>query len=309
MRNNQDKGSIALIAMVAFIALLGFGSLATDMAVLYVEKSRLQHAVDASALAGSQELPYNSDAAISNAFQYATTNNVNLTSVQVSADNREILVITEKDVPLYLARILGIESRVVTASARAGVLPAHTVIGSVPLSVTPHDFVWGEEYLLKTAPPEGVSGWYGPLIITESGARSYEDGLAYGCDPPLSVGQILQVEHGNMAGATKKGIDTRLSLDTRVPRNTFEDHDRNAPQIVYVPVVEVVSTEDNSIHEVKILGFAAFFIEEATENGEDAIIKGRYLQTIVSDGREISYLNEHLEGSNEYGLFASKLLN
>lgn len=310
MNNNQgqnkDRGSIAILTVLVLTVLLGFGSLATDMAVLYAEKSNLQNAVDASALAGSQELPHNPQAAISKASEYALANDTVLSSVVISADNKEIKVTAEKNVPLYLARILGIESKNVGASARAAILSPNSLVGVVPLSITNQDFSFGEEYTLKSA-PENDSGWFGPLRIDGQGSPVYENALAYGSSTPVSIGDIIAVEPGNMSGPTQSGLASRLNSDTRVPQNTFEDHDRDAPQIMYIPVVEVISHSGSSVHEVEVIGFAAFFVEDYSGSGNESFIKGRFLQTLVSSGKENSSLNNTAE-TNDFGLSVSKLI-
>ncbi len=306
MNKNKDKGSIAVLTVLLLTALLGFGSLATDVAILYAEKSNLQNAVDAAALAGSQELPQDPQAAINKATEYASANNTVLGSVIISADNKEIKVTAEKDVPLYLARVLGIESKIVEASATAAILSPTSLTGVVPLSITNQEFVFGQEYTLKSA-PENDSGWFGPLRIDGQGSPVYEGALAYGSNSPVAIGDIIEVEPGNMSGPTQSGLATRLSSDTRIPQNTFEDYDRDAPQIMYIPVVEVVSHSGNSVHEVEVVGFAAFFVEDYTGSGNDSFIKGRFLQTLVSSGRDNSSISG-TEESTDFGLSVTKLM-
>lgn len=305
----QDRGSILIVTVLTLTVLLGIGALSTDMAVLYAEKAKLQNAVDASALAGAQELPARPQTAYSKAAEYASSNSTAPYTIDIYNQNKEIKVSAQKEVPLYLARILGIHSKSVSAQARAAVLSAHSLIGVAPLSITMRDFVYGQEYTLKHAPPEGESGWYGPVRLDSQGASTYEAALTHGNTVPLSVGQILEIESGNMSGPTKRGLANRLASDTRVPGNTFEDHDSNAPQIVYIPIVEVISRDNSSIQTVKILGFAAFFIENLTQNGNDCFITGRFLQTIVSLGRETSPLTPPEDDPlSDYGLYSVKLL-
>jgi len=305
----RDQGSMLILTMVVLTALLGIGALSTDMAVLYVEKSNLQNAADASALAGAQELPGKPQSAYSIADQYASSNHTALSAIKISSNNKEVLVTAQKEVPLYLARFFGISSKVVSAEARAAVLSAHSIKGVTPLSITMRDFVYGQEYTLKNAPPAGENGWYGPVRLDGQGASTYEESLADGCTSPLSIGQILEIENGNMSGPTKKGLENRLASDHRIPKNTFENHDSNAPEIVYIPIVEIAARDNSTVQEVKILGFAAFFIENLTQSGNDCWITGRFLQIIVSQGNETSpILAGEDDPTNDYGLYSVKLL-
>lgn len=305
----KDRGSITILTVIVLTAVLGIGALSTDMALLYAEKSNLQNAVDSAALAAAQELPNHPSTAHAIAVEYAANNDTVLSSVEITNYNKEILVTAEKEVPLFLAKILGFHSSPVSAHARAGVSSARSLTGIVPLSITMQNFVVGQEYTLKNAPPEGVNGWYGPVQLDGNGASSFEDDLANGCSTTLSIGQILQIENGNMSGPTRQGLEARLESDTGISKNTFENHDRDAPEIIYVPIVEIVSSQNSAVQQVKILGFAAFFIENVTHNGNDSLLTGRFLQTIVSLGRETSPLNPP-EGDPlyDYGLYTTKLL-
>jgi hypothetical protein len=316
MKKKNDQGNFAFLSALILTVLLGFSAICTDMALLYAEKWNLQNAVDASALAGAQELPDDPEAAIAIAYQYCLDNGMTIAYAEVSSNNKEILVSTEKNVSLHLAKILGMDSKIVKASARAAVLPAHTLVGAVPLSITMQDFIYGKEYTLKSAPPEGEGGWYGALRIDGQGSPTYEAALAYGSKSSLFIDQTIEVEHGNISGPTNRGLQTRLASDTRIPKNTFEDHDRNAPQIIYIPVVEVITKNDESIQAVKIIGFAAFFVEAVNGSGNDCFITGKFLKTLVSSGRERSSLADSInsgEGiltgdSPEFGLLTAKLL-
>jgi len=307
--NGKNRGSIAVLTAIFMTVLLSAAAFTTDFAVLYVEKSRLQNAVDSAALAGAQELPDNPITASMTALEYASNNDTTLTKIDITNNNKEIHVSAQKDIPLFFARIFGVNSSLVGAQSGAGVYPASSITGAVPLCITDRNFVYGQEYTLKTAPPEGQTGWYGPVRLDGSGANLYEDALLHGNNLPLSKNQILQIETGNMSGPTRKGLNGRLNSDTRVPKNTFEDHDTYAPQIVYIPVVEVIARMGTAIQEVRILGFAAFFIENVTQSGNDCFITGRFLETMVSLGRESSPLNSGLDDpSSDFGLSSVKLL-
>lgn len=312
-RPKKDQGSIAILTALSLTVILGFCALATDMALLYAKKSHLQNSVDAVALAAVQELSKDGGQASAHlqAIEYASNNNIALSSLQIS--NSEVSVHSQKEVPTLLAKVLGITSETVSADATARLFSPQSVVGAVPLSIKMQNFVFGQQYQLKSAPSDGESGWYGPIRLDGQGANVYQDELTNGCNKPLEVGQIVEVEHGNMSGPTQKGLEDRLALDTRVPTNTFESHDNDAPEIVYIPVVEVISLLENSIHEVKILGFAAFFVEDVTGTGNDSIITGRFLKTIVSHGSESSSLNDLINAEQSgslknYGLLTPKLI-
>ncbi|WP_206810780.1 Tad domain-containing protein [Paradesulfitobacterium ferrireducens] len=321
----KEQGNVAIIVTLGLTALIGMGALVADVGVLYARHAHLQNALDAAALAGVQELPQNTDRAKEVATAYAAENGVNGISVEFRSGNAEIVVRAEESVPAYLATIWGIKESTIGASSRAIMVPPQSLSGAVPLSVEEQDFVYGEEYTLKSGANGGKKdkddftrgGWFGALELSGNGARNYETDLANGYQGTLSIGQVLEVKHGNMSGPTSKGISERLDRDTRVPRNTFADFDRDAPEIIYLPIVKVLSHNGNSVHEVEIVGFAAFFLEGVEGNGVDSIVRGRFLRTVVTRGQAGGSLADLLKSEQEmedgntlsdFGLYAPKLL-
>jgi hypothetical protein len=104
-----------------------------------------------------------------------------------------------------------------------------------------------------------------------------------------------------MSGPTRRAIEYRFAQDNRIPPNTFYDHDRNAPQILYVPVVEPYGVSGSHVHSVRILGFAAFFVTGIPGSGNESEIEGYFIRTVKSGGGS--------EDQANYGLTTSKLVN
>ncbi|SHH84905.1 TadE/TadG family type IV pilus assembly protein [Desulfosporosinus lacus] len=335
----QERGSVVVIVTLSLTVLLGFCAVVADMGLLYAQKAHLQNSVDAAALAGVQELLKGPSDATSMAIDYATKNGVADVNVSVEANNAIIVVQAKQQVPTYFARIWGITEEQISVSARAMLLPPMGLYGAVPLSIQEQDFVFGQKYILKSGGGSGTSewyldddknnsvkrygeeygtsGWYGALELSGTGANTYESDLANGYQGSLFVGQILNVKHGNMSGPTADGINTRINRDTRVPRNTIDNHDRNAPQIVYIPIVRIISESGNSIHEVQIVGFAAFFLEGVAGNGNESIVTGWFIRTLASNAHNKDHLSDSLKteeeiengaASNDYGLYTPKLI-
>lgn len=321
----KERGSIVVLVALGLTVLLGFGTLVTDIGLLYVEKAKLQNAVDAAALAGVQELPSNPSRARLIAQDYANQNGTPTISVHFEANNSKITVTAEKKVPTVLARIWGITEGEVSAKASAMMVPPTSLSGAMPFSIEKQDFVYGVTYTLKSGSDKdednaGVRypGWFGALRLGGSGASNYEDNIKYGYKGTLSIGDILEIENGNMSGPTEKGINNRLAQDTRIPKNTFDNYDRNAPQIVYVPIVEIIDRDGDSVHQVKIVGFAAFFLEGVAGNGNESIVTGRFIKTLVPNEQSNDRLSDLLAqeekmetGTSEadFGLYTPKLVD
>ncbi len=335
----QERGSVVVIVALSLTALLGFCAIVTDIGLLYAQKAHLQNSVDAAALAGAQELPTNLNDAKVIAMDYAERNGISNVSVTFEANNTKIVVQASKQAPTYFARIWGITEEQISVSSRAMMVPPTALTGAVPLSIQEQDFIYGQKYVLKSGggsgttdwyldddknnsvkksgDESGTSGWYGALELTGTGANTYEYDLANGYLGTLSVGQIVEVKHGNMSGPTADGINTRLSRDTRVPKNTIDNYDRNAPQIVYIPIVKIISESGNSINEVQIVGFAAFFLEGVAGNGNDSVVTGWFIETLTSNGKTSANLSDLLNteqamengvAGNDFGLYTPKLV-
>ena len=70
---NNERGQILPLVMIALIGMLGMSAFVVDVGYAYYGKRKLQSAIDASALAGAQKLPVAADAQTA-ATAYATVN-------------------------------------------------------------------------------------------------------------------------------------------------------------------------------------------------------------------------------------------
>lgn len=315
---SSNRGSVAVLVAFGLTVLLGCGAMVTDVGLIYAEKAKLQNAVDAAALAGVQELPNDTVAAAQVAQDYALQNGAEDISYSFEANNTKMIVSTQKDVPTHFARIWGINSKLVTTTAQAMMLPPTSLTGAVPLSVQDQPLIFGQEYTLKAGAGDGTDGWYGALQLSAPGAKSYQTDLTYGYSGSIKVGQVLTVESGNISGPTKTAIEDRFAMDTRIPKNTYNDYDRNAPELLYIPIVKVVSYQSSAIHEVQVTGFAAFFVESVTGNGTASIVTGRFLKTLTSNGKTGGSLSDLLKeetdinngtSAEDFGLYTPKLIS
>ena len=78
----DESGATVVIVALFMVVLLGFAALAIDGGRLYLEKSRLQKALDAAVLAGAQELRSSPDKAKSIAIDTAQKNGFTITKDQ-----------------------------------------------------------------------------------------------------------------------------------------------------------------------------------------------------------------------------------
>lgn len=291
----QENGNSLALVGILFTIFVGFTAMVTDLGLLYVTRAQLGVAVDAGALAGVQELPRFPDRALEKAKEYAINNGANEESlvITISDDNRLINVYARKEVNFLFATILGLSSSNVSNESTASIFPVSSVDSAVPLGIGDFEFEFGETYTLKFGADGGVEGWRGILQLTGPGARNYETDLAHGFNGTLRVGDILTVETGNISNPTKRAIDYRIGQCT--DGCTVENFDRDCPRILKIPVIEQVDHRS-----VKILGFAAFLVDEVEGQGNESIIQGEFIETISPGEAD-------LDGTY-YGILGSKLI-
>jgi Flp pilus assembly protein TadG len=144
-RMHRDRsGAVAVLMGVLIFALLAFSAIVVDLGYLFYAQRTLQASADAAALAGAQNLNLGTGGtAISTAIAYsgvsgAMNANANLTVTMASGYPRlkcftstgvscsgpdsanGIVVVEQATVPLYFARVLGINSWQISATSTAG---------------------------------------------------------------------------------------------------------------------------------------------------------------------------------------------
>lgn len=296
----REEGTVIVLVAAGLSVFLGFTALVTDVGLLLVKRSQLVRAMDAAVMAGVQELPDNPVAAVQKAQEYAEKNGVAPAdlSITISPDNKQMEVQSTKPVNLIFAKILGRDRSNVRALAKASVGPANAVSGAIPMSILEQPLVAGQQYIIKSASGVGAYGnsWRGILDFTGGGGGSseYREMTKNGYPGQLTVGQIVDKETGNKSGPTEQGVNARITACNRTPPCSYADYEPDCPRLVWVPVIAEV---DNK--KVKILGFAAFFLEGVDGSGNHNNVRATFVQETIS--AEIG------TGIADYGLYGAKL--
>ena len=308
----ENGGVIVLVALLLSI-FLGLCAFVVDLGVIYVNYTHLRNTLDAAVLAGVQELPSSPSKAQNVALQYAQDNGIPQVTIGFAQNDYEINASASGQVSAIFSKIWGLKENSISASARAMMVTPSSITGAVPLSIQEQVLNFGTVYSLKAGAGDSTNGWFGPLALSGTGANDYQSDLTSGYPGKLSIGQVLDLQSGDMSGPTKKAIEDRMAADQKVPQNTYDDYERNAPELVYLPIVKLLQASG----KVQIVGFAAFFLEGTTGNGTNSFIQGRFIRTIVTNGRSTGSLSnlqrseaEMQEGqlTSDFGLYASKLL-
>jgi len=296
---SEEKGSVVVLVALAMTVLLGIAAIVVDVGVLYFNRVALSNAADAAALAGVQELPANPRQAEAKAASYAVKNGVEQSRITTALpDSHSIRVTVSRTVPLGFARVFGIASSDVGASAKARIGAVGAVWGAAPFVVPDQEFVYGESYTLKYEGGEGEHGNFGGLALGGRGASNYEDNIKHGYQGWLRVGEWRETEPGNMSGPTVRGVEYRISQCHHSPPCAFDHCAKDCPRVLLVPVADLDPEELRGRSDVRLVGFAAFFLEGVGGYGNRCEVTGRFIRWAV-DGE--------LGGAGDYGVVASRL--
>jgi len=294
----NEKGSAIVLFALLLTVLAGFSALVMDIGQLVVVRQKLTNVADAAVLSGAKLLP-DAARAEQEAIYYAELNGVARDDVDVSTTSSNRISVTLHGLAEYgFARILGIDRQNVTVSAEALIGAIKSVKGALPLGIVNSDFVYGETYHLKvgshTSGDDSYNGNYHAIALGGTGSSTYEDNLKYGYQGNTEIGQTVETEPGNMVGATRQGMEYRLSLD---PHSTYDNIAYGSSRLLLVPIVDTFQVSGRT--EIRIVGLAAFFLEDYRGSGE---IVGRFLH-YVAEG-EI----DETSADSGYGLTGVKLI-
>lgn len=280
---SQESGNVTVLVAFALVALIGMTALAVDVGAIFYNKARLVNAMDAAVLGGVQELPLSPTKAVSQAEFYASQNGVSQGNVsfQVSSDNKTITGTAQYVMDLFFARVLGYNSQDLAATAKARISPVKTYTGIVPFGIKDQDYSFGEMVTLKQgACNENISGWFGALRLGGNGADKYRDNIKYGYQEQVSIGDVLQVEPGNMSGPTSQGIAYRINGCTHCPACSISCFTEGCSRILIVPM-GYHNGRSGANGRFTVTGFAAFLVTEYTGSGNDNTVRGAFIRYVI----------------------------
>jgi hypothetical protein len=295
----EEKGAVQVVAAVGLTVILGFTALVTDVGLLQVNRASLVNSADAAALAGVQELPGNVAKARQEAEKYLSQNNPGDDfEISVSENNYRIDVAVNKEVNLVFGRFLGIDSSSVGASSAAAIGSVVGYQGILPFGIQDQEIVFYQQYQLKTGDGAGTTGTFGALALGGTGASVFRENTKHGYDQMVRVGDVLPIESGNMSGPVKQGLSYRVDQCTRGLACTAANPAPGCPKLLIIPVYEPYQWDKNKLKNVKVVGFAAFYVEQVPANGE---IVGRFIRMVLPGEMGAGVVNN-------YGTLAARLI-
>lgn len=271
--DDSERGAVTLIVAFLLVVLLGFAALAIDVGALYAEKAQLQNGADAAALAiagdcaaGACGTPTTTASRLANGNANDGSSGVSsitfpqTTTVRVETNSRDATT-GSNSFSLFFARVLGISSADVRASAQASWGPPST---GTTLPWTMSECVF-EKYLTPSqlAQLQSTGNFTGDPVPThilmryDSNAPTYPGCAAQNGYEPGGFGWLT----------TDSGCSTNISVSAQVngqPGNHFP----NAPACstvlstimdkpVLVPLFNS-ATGNGSNATYTLVGFGAF---------------------------------------------------
>lgn len=317
----NEQGTSLVLLTFAMAVLLGSTALVTDVGVNYVAEARLAVAADAAALAGGTQLGAGRDRAIQAAVEMAEKNGVSANDVfvEVTPDNTGITVTTRMPVRLFFGRIFSTETGEMMQQAQVVLARPAGMYQLVPVGIDESKpFQLGQRRLFFAKDGSGNfkdndeinlgSGNFGALefAMKSTGAQGFEKQLRLGWPELISKGDILETKSGVKYSAVKSALEDRLNRAEALAHQCSPSTcPPTCPRIIFVPVYQPIQGSGNKVKQVKVVDFAAFWLDVTRRpNGSWDIrkeISGIFIG--IQKGGLLS-----VAGESPYGIRASKLV-
>ncbi|MGE6487442.1 pilus assembly protein TadG-related protein [Paenisporosarcina sp. NPDC076898] len=276
----DESGMALLIVALSMFMLIGFIALVVDIGGLYVEKSRLQKAIDSAVLGGAQLIKDSESDAIQVAIDLALKNGFTVNEDEITTGDNYIEIQKTVTKELTFARVLGIQNTVVSAFARAEIQGALVKgNGVIPVGLENTTYQKGALYPLNAKPGQGTKGNYNYLAIDGRGANVLGQAIANGTKKTVVVGEEVETEPGQNWGKVEAGFSYRIEEDQKNNPNcsTYEKADASCKRVVILPLIDTYD-HVNGRSDVLVVGFAAYWIESVNKHE----ITGRFIEIIKS---------------------------
>lgn len=301
----NEKGNVLLIVSIAFTGLLAMTGLVIDGGSYFMKKTDLQKVVNAAALSGAQEL------VVGDMNPVLVESRVRQIVHEVVSFHDESIVLNDEDIevqlnnsvtvnlkkPLALAfsSLFGIESVDIVTRATAGLGIMGSAQGAAPLGIERSTLIENghgpnHEFNLKVDQRNVETGNFGALALGSTGADTFEENLKTGFNDVISINQILDTEAGNMNQPTNRAVTHLINQPCDGPT------ERNCPRRILVPVYEPIIVSNGRIQQIKVVGFAYFYIS-APFNSSDSTVRGYFVEYA-----DTGIVNENAESHGAYSI-------
>lgn len=246
LRRGQH-GLVVVMYVVALVAVLGVAGLALDLGRAYLQKTRLQNALDAAALDAAKTLfdtGQTGDAQDAAAASLTSNGFPGLTPSYTftpagSSPKYVHLVVTGYSVTTVLARVIGYDTLSMNVEAKAGPLPLGGEVCGAPIGIcgdplsTDHDCTdgscWGLSGQLVLKGEQSGPGFYGLLKIG-SGAAGVNAALS-GETPLCTEALHVETAQGGFIGSNNNALNSRFGT----ANGLYDNPTKYPPDVVTDP--------------------------------------------------------------------------
>lgn len=221
-RSRREEGQAMVLAALMMVVLLGFAAFAVDFGYVSVQKTDLQNAADAAALAGVVDLPSTANA-VGTAVAFAKSNGMDITANNVTHNTDKVVitplsgnrleVVCTRQVDYFFAVVLGFETTTVSARAVAQKDPTAWSGEALPFVNTNIRYTNGMLFDIRD---KGGSGQFDSIDKVDRGDKlqagywafdiQYEDGLLFKKGIDNSVHKEIQDIYNDLAASGSRTV-------------------------------------------------------------------------------------------------------
>jgi len=315
----RNESGQALILSVAFgIVLLGSVALSLDVGSWFRQHRQAQTTADAAALAGAQSLPSaDTGAATAAAQDYAGKNGGGVDAgngITFRSDfttNDTVVVRVTRSAPGFFS---GIDTTLVHAHAAARSAVPQSVKGAAPIVVNiTHQYLSGTVNGVRcpcfnqdTSIPLGKNGAPGSFAIVDLSAF-VDDDTHNRCGPPpngnVGTSTIAEwIRYGYPNYLDLGCYDSRPGADFEASSVESAMQARKNSTLLF-PVYDTLQGQGSNA-QYHIIGWAAFYVEDFSAQGNSGEVDGQFKQ-VIWDGIQSS----SGPGGPDYGVHSIALVN
>ena len=282
---NNRRGSVLIIAALSLTMMLAISTLVIDVGNIYLNKTQLSNAADATVLAAAQELPNDSVAAQTVANKYAMQNGKkgDVVTTTISADNKTIQVLISRNVNLIFAQFFGINTFNASATATAQVSSAGSVPWSVPfVIVKPAAFDYTHEFTMRMYDARNPYGQYEfdymNIGIDGIDFNNYLDYLQNGYVHTLALNQNVQYYAPSSGG--KVSVDAFYDRTVRDTNTDYTKAKVGDARVMLIGLVDkMLDRNTQQGKNMKLVGFVGIYLENVHRDyGTNFYAKVRFLK-------------------------------
>jgi Flp pilus assembly protein TadG len=313
-RLRDDRGQSFAFVAIGLTALVGMTAFVVDVGAWFRADRQLQSVADAAALAGAQALPYDPAKALLLAQDYAKKNGgptAESMTLQKEFVTNDTLAVTYSDkIPGFFAKILGVDTVTVRATAKARastpkgarwvapivVSEKHPLLGcTAPGKCNPVFDVETVLMLDNLKDPGGptAAGAFGLLNLVKGdssgtvGASDLAAWLAKGYDQTMTPGTYYSVP-----SAMFNSSDFQAALADKI---------KTGDEVLFPIYRKIIKQGSNA--EYTIVGWVGFVITGMIGTGSTSTITGHFTQ-VVWDGLPA---DDASSGTPDYGVHVVSL--